>query len=134
MPGNGYLTDVRQVVKRFETAAGVFTALKRVNLRVNPGEFLAVVGKSGSGKSTLINMITGIDRPSEGEVFVGGEAVHTYTEGQLARWRGRTMGIIFQFFQLLPTLTLRENVMLPMDFAKRYPSRERPPRGVTPLD
>ena len=130
MPGNGYLIDVRAVVKRFETAAGVFTALKGVNLRVNPGEFVAVVGKSGSGKSTLINMISGIDRPSEGGVFVAGEAVHTYTEGQLARWRGRQLGIIFQFFQLLPTLSLLENVMLPMDFAGRYAPRERPARAL----
>ncbi|HEU5300278.1 MAG TPA: ATP-binding cassette domain-containing protein, partial [bacterium] len=124
----------RQVVKRFETAAGVFTALKGVNLRVNPGEFVAVVGKSGSGKSTLINMISGIDRPSEGQVFIGGEPVHTYTEGQLALWRGRQLGIIFQFFQLLPTLSLLENVMLPMDFAGRYAARERPRRALQLLD
>lgn len=131
---NGYLIDVRQVVKRFTSAAGIFTALKGVNLRVNPSEFVGVVGKSGSGKSTLINMITGIDRPTAGEVFIGGTPVHTLTEGQLALWRGTTMGIIFQFFQLLPTLTLLENVMLPMDFANHYPARERPARGLHLLD
>ena len=105
-----------------------------MNLRVNPSEFVGVVGKSGSGKSTLINMITGIDRPTAGEVLVGGTPVHTLTEGQLALWRGATMGIIFQFFQLLPTLTLLENVMLPMDFAHRYAARERPGRALHLLD
>lgn len=133
-PPDGYLIDVRQVVKRFTTAAGTFTALKGVNLRVNPSEFVGVVGKSGSGKSTLINMITGIDRPTAGEVLVGGTPVHTLSEGQLALWRGRTMGIIFQFFQLLPTLTLSENVMLPMDFAHRYTPRERAARALHLLD
>src|SRR5574341_167225 len=127
---NGYLIDVRQVVKRFTTAAGTFDALRGVNLRVNPSEFVGVVGKSGSGKSTLINMITGIDRPSGGEVFVGGTAVHTLTEGQLALWRGTTMGIIFQFFQLLPTLSLIENVILPMYCAHRYAARERHQRAL----
>src|SRR5574341_1266032 len=131
---NGYLIDVRQVVKRFTTAAGTFDALRGVNLRVNPSEFVGVVGKSGSGKSTLINMITGIDRPTAGEVFVGGTPVHTLTEGQLALWRGATMGIIFQFFQLLPTLTLVENVMLPMDFARRYAPHERSARALHLLD
>ncbi len=131
---NGYLIDVRHVVKRFTTAAGTFEALKGVNLRVNPGEFVGVVGKSGSGKSTLINMITGIDRPTAGEVLIGGTAVHTLSEGQLAQWRGATMGIIFQFFQLLPTLTLIENVMLPMDFAHRYAPRERAARALHLLD
>src|SRR3970282_1937952 len=134
MPGNGYLIDVRQVVKRFETAAGVFTALKRVNLRVNPGEFVAVIGKSGSGKSTLINMITGIDRPTSGEVVVAGTPVHTLSEGQMAVWRGRALGVIFQFFQFLPTLTLIENVMLPMDFAGLYTPRERRDRALHLLD
>ena len=131
---NGYLIDVRHVIKRFTTAAGTFDALKGVNLRVNPSEFVGVVGKSGSGKSTLINMITGIDRPTGGEVFVGGTPVHTLSEGQLALWRGTTMGIIFQFFQLLPTLTLIENVMLPMDFAHRYAPRERVTRALHLLD
>jgi len=131
---NGYLIDVRRVVKRFTTAAGTFDALKGVNLRVNPSEFVGVVGKSGSGKSTLINMITGIDRPTAGEVLVGGTPVHTLSEGQLALWRGTTMGIIFQFFQLLPTLTLIENVMLPMDFAHRYAPRERATRALHLLD
>jgi putative ABC transport system ATP-binding protein len=127
---NGHLISLRQVVKTFETAAGSFTALRGIDLQVKPGEFLAVVGKSGSGKSTLLNMITGIDRPSSGEVLVGDKAVHKLNEGQMAVWRGRNIGIVFQFFQLLPTLTLIENVMLPMDFCNTYPARQRQPRAL----
>jgi putative ABC transport system ATP-binding protein len=117
-----------------EIATGLFTALKEIDLKVDPGEFVAVVGKSGSGKSTLINMITGIDRPSSGDVLIGDTAVHTLNEGQLARWRGRNMGVIFQFFQLLPTLTVIENVMLPMDFCNMYSGRERVERAMHYLE
>ena len=91
---------------------------------------MAIIGKSGSGKSTLINMITGIDRPTSGEVLVGDVPVHTLSEGQMAAWRGRNLGIIFQFFQLLPALTIIENVMLPMDFCNMYTPRERPERAM----
>jgi putative ABC transport system ATP-binding protein len=101
---------------------------------VDGGEFLAVIGKSGSGKSTLINMITGIDRPTSGEVLVGDTAVHTLSEGQMAVWRGKALGIIFQFFQLLPTLTIVENVMLPMDFGNMYTPRERRERALHLLE
>jgi len=120
------LIDLQGVVKTYETGAGGVTVLKDVSLQVEPGEFVGVVGPSGSGKSTLLNMITGIDRPTEGQVFVGDQAVHGLSENQLARWRGRHVGVIFQFFQLLPTLTILENVMLPMDFCKVY--RRRPTR------
>ncbi len=123
---NRELIALRHVVKTFESAAGTFTALQGVDLRVEAGEFVAVIGKSGSGKSTLLNMIAGIDRPTSGEVVVNGAAVHHLTEGQMAVWRGRNVGIIFQFFQLLPTLTAVENVMLPMDFCNLYSGeRER---------
>ena len=104
--GNGHLIELRKVQKVYSTAAGPFNALKDINLQVDYGEFVAVIGKSGSGKSTLINMITGIDRPTTGQVFIGDTAIHTLKEGQLAPWRGRTVGIIFQFFQLLPTLSM----------------------------
>jgi putative ABC transport system ATP-binding protein len=133
LPGQ-HLIDVRQVVKSFATAAGEFTALRGVNLQVNPGEFVAVVGKSGSGKSTMINMITGIDRPTSGEVWINGVPVHTLRENQIASWRGRTIGVVFQFFQLLPTLTVLENVMLPMDFCNLYTRRERPERAAYLLE
>ncbi len=132
--GNQYLIDLRQVVKTYETAAGSFTALKDIDLQVDTGEFVAVVGKSGSGKSTLINMITGIDRPSSGEVLVGDTAVNTLKEGQIAVWRGRHIGVVFQFFQLLPTLTVLENVMLPMDFCNMYSMRDREERGMYLLE
>jgi putative ABC transport system ATP-binding protein len=125
-----HLIDLRGVVKVFDTAAGPFRALKGVDLQVNAGEFVAVVGKSGSGKSTLSNMITGIDRPTEGVVQVAGTPVHQLTENQIARWRGRTVGVVFQFFQLLPTLTVLENVMLPMDFCDMYSERERRDRAM----
>jgi ABC-type lipoprotein export system ATPase subunit len=128
------LIELRKVVKTYQSAAGAFTALRGIDLQIAPGEFVAVIGKSGSGKSTLINMITGIDRPSSGEVLVAGAAVHTLSEGQMAIWRGRSIGVVFQFFQLLPSLTLAENVMLPMDFCGMYTPRERYRRAIALLD
>jgi putative ABC transport system ATP-binding protein len=132
--GNEYLIDLRQVVKTYESAAGSFTALKGINLQIDTGEFMSIVGKSGSGKSTLINVITGIDRPTSGQVLIKNTAVHTLNEEQIAVWRGRTIGVIFQFFQLLPTLTAIENVMLPMDYCRAYPTRERPERAMYLLE
>ncbi len=131
---NGHLIELRKVVKIYESAAGTFPALKGIDLQVDRGEFLAVIGRSGSGKSTLINTLTGIDRPTSGEVLVGSTRVHTLSEGRMAEWRGRTVGVIFQFFQLLPTLTVVENVMLPMDFCNVYPSGERHERAVHLLE
>ena len=128
------LIDLRQVVKAYQTAAGDFLALKGIDLQVNTSEFVAVVGKSGSGKSTLINMITGIDRPTSGEVLIGDTAVHTLSEGGIAVWRGRHIGVVFQFFQMLPTLTVIENVMLPMDFCNVYSMREREERAMHLLE
>jgi putative ABC transport system ATP-binding protein len=127
---NGSLIRLQDVVKTYETGAGGVTVLKDIDLRVNEGEFVGVVGPSGSGKSTLLNMITGIDRPTSGEVFVAGQAVHKMSENQLARWRGKNVGVIFQFFQLLPTLTILENVMLPMDFCNVYKRRERKKKAM----
>jgi putative ABC transport system ATP-binding protein len=132
--GNEYLIELRKIVKTYEGAAGIFTALKNIDLRVDPGEFVAVMGKSGSGKSTLINMITGIDRPTSGEVLVGDTAVHKLKEGQIAVWRGHQVGVVFQFFQLLPTLTVIENVMLPMDFCNMFSMRERERRAMYLLE
>jgi putative ABC transport system ATP-binding protein len=131
---NGALIDLRDVVKTYKTGAGSLTVLKKITLQVYPGEFVSVVGPSGSGKSTLLNMITGIDRPTTGQVLVSGEAVHRLSENELARWRGRHIGVVFQFFQLLPTLTVLENVMLPMDFGRVYRGREREQRAMSLLD
>jgi putative ABC transport system ATP-binding protein len=121
---------MRGVGKIYETPAGAFAALAGIDISLRRGDFVAVVGKSGSGKSTLINLMTGIDRPSAGEIVVAGTAITGKTESQLAAWRGRNVGIVFQFFQLLPTLTVAENVMLPMDFCARYPARERRGRAL----
>jgi putative ABC transport system ATP-binding protein len=108
----GHFIELHHVGKRY----GSERALDDVDLVLRAGEFIAVVGKSGSGKSTLLNLVAGLDRPSEGTVTVGGTAVHALTEDALAAWRGASVGVVFQFFQLLPTLTVLENVMLPMDF------------------
>jgi len=123
------LIDLNGVKKAFKTDAGLFLALKGIDLHVNAGEYVAIIGKSGSGKTTLINMITGLDRPTEGEILVGGEKVEKLGENQLAIWRGRTIGVVFQFFQLLPTLTAQENVMLPMDFCGTPAITERRDRA-----
>ena len=132
--GNEHLIELHKVVKTYEGEAGKFVALDNVDLQVDPGEFVAVIGKSGSGKSTLINMITGIDHPTSGEIMVGDTAVHNLNEGQIAVWRGKNIGVVFQFFQLLPTLTVVENVMLPMDFCDMYRMREREDRAMDLLD
>jgi putative ABC transport system ATP-binding protein len=132
--GNGRsLIDLQDVVKTYQVGAGKVTVLKQVSLQVQEGEFVSIVGPSGSGKSTLLNMITGIDRPTSGEVFVSGETVHALNENQLANWRGRHIGVIFQFFQLLPTLTILENAMLPMDFCGVHKRRERKARAMALL-
>lgn len=123
------LIQVSDVYKVYRNAAGEFTALDGIDLRIDQGEFVSIVGKSGSGKTTLINMLTGIDEPSSGGVFVAGVPVHELTEGDRAIWRGRNMGIVFQFFQLLPMLTALENVRLPMDFGDMYEASERDERA-----
>ena len=110
--GNHPMIDLHDVHKYYKTAVGDFHALENVDLQINAGEFVSIIGKSGSGKSTLLNMITGIDRPTTGEVFVNGTAVHGLNENRMARWRGLNLGIVFQFFQLLPTISVIENIML----------------------
>ncbi len=125
------LTDV---VKTYDTGEVPFTALRGINLDVDAGEFIGLIGKSGSGKTTLINMITGIDRPTSGTVVIDGTPVHQLNENQLAQWRGKTIGVVFQFFQLLPTLTVIENVMLPMDFCRVYDVDDRPAKALHLLE
>ncbi len=125
---------LQDVSKHYPTPAGIVPVLKNINLGIERGEFVAIIGKSGSGKSTLLNMLTGIDHPSRGEIWIGETAVHRLSESRLALWRGRGVGIVFQFFQLLPTLSLLDNVMLPMDFAGQYSVRERKTRALALLD
>ena len=128
------MISLHQVTKTYETPAGKFAALKDIDLEIEPGQFVGIVGKSGSGKSTLLNMVAGIDRPSTGSVAVAGTEIQSMSENKLAAWRGRNVGFVFQFFQLLPTLTAAENVMLPMDFSKSVPLRERRKRAVALLE
>jgi ABC-type lipoprotein export system ATPase subunit len=132
--GDNPIIDLHEIHKVYKTAAGDFPALKNIDLHIYAGEFVGIIGKSGSGKSTLLNMITGIDRPSAGEVIVNGTAVHELGENRMARWRGKNLGIVFQFFQLLPTISVVENIMLPMDFCRTYPMREREKRALKLLE
>ena len=122
---NETLVRLENVEKVFKTKAGPFTALQGVDLQIQGGEFVAIVGPSGSGKSTLINMITGVDRPTSGEVHVAGERLTGMSENKVAKWRGRNVGVVFQFFQLLPTLTILENVMMPMQYGGTYKGQRR---------
>lgn len=128
------LISLRGVSKDYDTPAGPFRALEDIHLEVRPGDFLAVVGKSGSGKSTLINLMTGIDTPTQGSIIAGGREIHALDQNQLAVWRGRNVGVVFQFFQLLPTLTVAENIMLPMDFCNYLSPRDRRRRALSLLE
>lgn len=127
------LICLRTVKKTYKTPTGDFDAIKNIDIDFNRGEFISIVGKSGSGKSTLLNMLTGIDRPTEGTVLVNNVDIHKLNESQIARWRGINMGIVFQFYQLLPMLSLLENVMLPMDFSDSIPEEQRQDRALSLL-
>jgi len=128
------IIELNNVAKTYSTAAGEFAALKEVNLKVDSGEFLGVVGKSGAGKSTLLNMINGVDQLTSGEVIVrtnnDSVSVHEMDENARAHWRGRTMGVVYQSFQLLPMLTLIENITLPIDLADNFRPRESKERAM----
>jgi len=128
------LVSLRGVYKEFPSGDSNITVLNGIDLNINPGEFVAVVGASGNGKSTMLNMITGIDRPTAGDVIVDGELISRMSEEQLANWRGEHIGIVFQFFQLLPALNLLQNVILPMDFAGTGSKKERRERAEHLLD
>lgn len=131
---NELLIDLRQVVKKYQSLAGEVTALKGIDLQVKQGEFLVIMGKSGSGKTTLVNMITGLDRCTAGEIWVADTPVHQLQPEKAARWRGQTVGVVFQTFELLPTLTVLQNVTLPMDFANRYSLRQQRKRALHLLE
>lgn len=128
------LIEIKNLRKVYQTPAGDFTAVNGINVEVQRGEFVAIIGKSGSGKSTFVNMITGIDRPTSGEIVIDGAPVHSFNEGQMAAWRGRNLGIVFQFFQLFPTLTILENIILPMELNKLYSKSERKERAMHLLE
>lgn len=128
------VVQIRDVVKSFPVGDGEVTVLKGISLDVFPGEFVSIVGPSGNGKSTLLNMITGIDRPTSGEIVVTSQPVHAMSENELAVWRGQEVGIIFQFFQMLPALSLLQNVVLPMEFAGKYSRQERRDRAMELLE
>jgi len=127
------LIELSQVFKSYPVASGSFSALKNITLKIDSRQLVSITGKSGSGKSTLLNVITGIDRPTEGSVIINGIRVDKLSESELASWRGKNVGVVFQFFQLLPTLTILENVMLPMDFCNTYPKKDRKERALALL-
>ena len=133
-PNSEPLIRLQQVVKRYESLAGDVVALKGIDLQVKKGEFVVVSGKSGAGKTTLVNMITGLDKSTSGEIWVAGIPVHKLGTEKAARWRGQTVGVVFQSFELLPTLTVLRNVMLPMDFAHKYSIRQRRKRAMHLLE
>ncbi|MDH3675167.1 MAG: ABC transporter ATP-binding protein [Anaerolineae bacterium] len=129
-----HVVQIKDVYKSFKVGDGEVTILKGISFDVKDGEFVSIVGPSGNGKSTLLNMITGIDRPSGGDVLVTGRDLNQMSENQLAAWRGENVGIIFQFFQMLPALSLLQNVILPMDFANKYRPKERRERAMELLE
>jgi len=128
------IIQVKDIVKKYKVGDSEVTILKSISFDVHRGEFVSIVGPSGNGKSTLLNMITGIDRPSAGDITVTGRDVNKMSENQLAGWRGENVGIIFQFFQMLPALSLLQNVILPMDFANKYTPKERRDRAMSLLE
>jgi putative ABC transport system ATP-binding protein len=128
------LIYLRQVVKEYGSLAGDVVALKGIDLQVNTGEFAVITGKSGAGKTTLVNMITGLDKSTSGEIWVDGTPVHKLGAEKAARWRGHNVGVVFQSFELLPTLTVLQNVMLPMDFAHKGSIRQQRERAMYLLE
>ena len=126
--------QLKDLTKVYESAAGEFPALKKINATIYPGTFSGIIGKSGAGKSTLLNMITGVDRLTAGEVWVGATRIDQMTENQLALWRGMNIGVVYQSFQLLPNLSLLDNVLLPMDFCSLYKPRQSRQRAMALLE
>jgi putative ABC transport system ATP-binding protein len=134
MDADSALIKMRNVVKEYRGLAGTVVALKGISLDVRRGEFLVITGKSGAGKTTLVNVLAGLDRTTGGEIWIDGAPVHRFGPEKAAQWRGRSVGVVFQTFELLPTLNLLQNVMLPMDFAHRYTHRQRRKRAIQLLE
>jgi putative ABC transport system ATP-binding protein len=132
--GHDYLIRISNVFKSFKSPSGEFHALKDITLSIRKGQLMAITGKSGSGKTTLLNIISGIDKPTRGSINIGGTRIEQLSEDKLAAWRGKNVGVVFQFFQLIPTLTILENVMLPMDFCNTYSNGERRPKAMQLLE
>lgn len=128
------MIEIKDIEKTYQVGENRVPVLKNLNLSVEDGEFIAITGPSGNGKSTLLNMITGIDRPTSGSVLVNGCPVHEMSENHLATWRGENVGIIFQFFQLLPSLSMMQNIVMPMEFAGKYRRKERRQRAMQLLE
>jgi putative ABC transport system ATP-binding protein len=131
---NQPIVSLKNIAKSFPVGNDEVTVLHDISLDIHKGEFVSIVGPSGNGKSTLLNMVTGIDRPSDGQVVVTGRDIHAMSENELAKWRGQEVGIIFQFFQMLPSLSLLQNVVLPMEFAKKFNASERRDRAMHLLE
>lgn len=129
-----YLVSLRDLSKSYESAGSSVSVLHNINLDIAIGERVAIVGKSGSGKTTLINLLTGIDSPSTGDIVIQGQSITALSQNALAQWRGKHIGIVFQFFQLLPTLTIQENIILPMDFCNQFPRNKRAARALELLE
>jgi putative ABC transport system ATP-binding protein len=128
------LVSLRDLSKSYESAGSAVSVLRNINLDILQGERVAIVGKSGSGKTTLINLITGIDNPTTGDIVIQGQSFAVLNQNALAQWRGRHIGIVFQFFQLLPTLSIQENIILPMDFCNQFARNKRAVRALELLE
>lgn len=128
------MISLKNIVKKYENEAGVYNVLKQVSLEIAPGEYAVIMGRSGSGKSTLLNILTGIDKPTSGDIVVNNTSIKAFNESKMAEWRGDNIGIVFQFFQLIPTLSVLENLLLPMDLVKKIPAAKRKQRAMELLE
>ncbi|MFZ5989474.1 MAG: ABC transporter ATP-binding protein [Bacillota bacterium] len=128
------MISLKNIKKVYKTEAGEYAVLKDVNLEIGAGEFVVIQGKSGSGKSTLLNILTGVDKPTNGDVVINKINITNFDEGKMSEWRGKNIGIIFQFFQLIPTLSVLENILLPMDLVKKIPSKDRESKAMRLLE
>lgn len=128
--GGSFMISFKGLEKSYQSKSGDYYALKNITFNIKSGEYVIISGKSGSGKTTLLNVLTGVDKPTAGEVMVANNMINSFDEGKMANWRGNSIGIVFQFFQLIPTLSVVENVLLPMDLVSKIPTKKRKSRAV----